>query len=99
MEICVYCGNQFGFNQQFCSSCGKNRSPLQNQNQQRSRLTKSHHEKMIAGVCGGIAEHYNMDPSMVRLAFILFSILGGSGVLLYIILVLIIPHPFVPYKQ
>lgn len=98
MEVCVYCGTQFGFNQEFCSSCGKKRSPVQNQ-QQIHRLTKSHNEKMIAGVCGGIAEHYNMDPSMVRLAFILFSILGGSGVLLYLILIFVIPDPFVPYKQ
>ena len=46
---------------------------------------------MLCGVCGGIAEYFGVDPTVIRLAWVLFSALGGSGVLAYIICALIIP--------
>jgi len=47
---------------------------------------------MIAGVCGGIGEYFEVDPTLVRLAWILFGLLGGAGVLAYIIAWLIVPE-------
>ena len=47
--------------------------------------------KMIAGVCGGIAKYFEIDPTIVRLAWVIFSAMGGSGVLAYIIAAIIIP--------
>ena len=47
--------------------------------------------KMIAGVCGGIAKYFEIDPTVVRLAQVIFSAMGGSGVLAYIIAAIIIP--------
>ena len=44
------------------------------------RLYKSDN-KILAGVCGGIAEYFSVDPTLIRLAWVLFSALGGSGVL------------------
>ena len=55
------------------------------------RLYKINKGKMIDGVCGGIAEYFNIDPSLVRLGWILFSVCGGSGILAYIIAALVIP--------
>ena len=55
-------------------------------------LTKSHN-RVVAGVCGGVANYMNMDPTIVRVAFFLFVWFGGSGVLLYIILALLMPNP------
>ncbi len=55
------------------------------------RLYKSNENKMLAGVCGGIAEYFNIDPTLVRLGWVLFSFLGGSGLLAYIISAIIIP--------
>lgn len=49
-------------------------------------------DKKIGGVCGGIAEHFDMDPTVVRLFWILFSIFGGAGVIGYIIAMVIIPE-------
>ena len=46
---------------------------------------------MIAGVCAGLAEYFAIDPTLVRLTWVLFCALGGSGVLAYIICALIIP--------
>ncbi|MDO5389714.1 MAG: PspC domain-containing protein [Eubacteriales bacterium] len=55
------------------------------------RLYKSNENKMIEGVCGGIAEFFGIDPTLVRLGWVLFCILGGSGILAYIIAAIIIP--------
>lgn len=57
----------------------------------KARLCKSRN-KMIAGVCGGIAEYFSIDPTLIRLAWVLFCALGGSGVLAYIIAAIIIPE-------
>lgn len=56
------------------------------------RLYKSNENKMLDGVCGGIAEYFDVDPTLIRLAWILFCLLGGSGVLAYIIAMIIIPR-------
>ena len=56
------------------------------------RLYKSNTDKMLDGVCGGIAEYFNIDPTLVRLAWVLFCALGGSGILAYIIAAIIIPR-------
>jgi phage shock protein C len=47
---------------------------------------------MIAGVCGGLAVHLGLDPLLVRVAFVLFALGGGCGVLLYIILWILMPQ-------
>ena len=56
------------------------------------RLYRSKDNRVIAGVCGGIAEYFNVDPTVVRLAWIVFTLLGGSGILAYFIAWLIIPE-------
>ena len=55
------------------------------------KLYKSNTNKMLEGVCGGIAEYYGIDPTIVRLAWVVFCALGGSGILAYIIAAIIIP--------
>lgn len=55
------------------------------------RLYKSEQDKKIAGVCGGIAEYFNCDPTLIRLAWVLFTALGGSGLLAYIVCAIIFP--------
>lgn len=56
------------------------------------RLYKSNQNKMIDGVCGGIAEYFGIDPTVVRLIWALFSLMGGCGILAYIIAAIIIPR-------
>lgn len=55
------------------------------------RLYKSNENRMIDGVCGGIAEYLDMDPTLIRLGWVLFCALGGSGIIAYIIAAIIIP--------
>ncbi|MGN0243566.1 MAG: PspC domain-containing protein [Lachnospiraceae bacterium] len=56
------------------------------------RLYKSNNNKMIDGVCAGIAEYFDIDPTLVRLGWVLFGFMGGSGFLAYIIAAIIIPR-------
>lgn len=55
------------------------------------KLYRSRRDRMIAGVAGGIAEYFRVDPSLVRLIWVGLALMGGSGLLLYIIAALIIP--------
>ena len=56
------------------------------------RLYRSSTDKKIGGVCGGIAEYFNVDPTLVRAAFLLFALAGGPGVLVYIVLYFVMPE-------
>lgn len=56
------------------------------------RLYRSASDKMLAGVCSGIARYFGVDPTLIRLAWVLFCCLGGSGVLAYIICAIVIPQ-------
>ena len=47
---------------------------------------------MIDGVCGGIAEYFDVDPTLVRIGLVLFSAMGGAGVLAYIVMAIIVPR-------
>ena len=59
------------------------------------RLCKSRTNRMIDGVCGGVAEYFGLDPTLVRIAWVLLTLLGGSGILLYIVGMIIMPtSPF-----
>jgi phage shock protein C len=56
------------------------------------KLYRSVTDKMLGGVCGGLAEYFAIDPVIVRLIFVLAVIFGGSGILAYIILWIVIPQ-------
>lgn len=55
------------------------------------QLTRSRTDRMIGGVCGGLARYFGVDPSLIRLAFALAFVFGGSGLLLYLILWIVLP--------
>lgn len=56
------------------------------------KLYRSMMNKKICGVCGGIGEYFDIDPTVIRLAWVLFALLGGSGLLAYIICAIVIPQ-------
>lgn len=56
------------------------------------RLYRSRENRMIGGVCSGLGEYLTLDPTLVRLLFILFALTGGSGILAYLIMLLVIPE-------
>ncbi|HTP12536.1 MAG TPA: PspC domain-containing protein [Bacteroidota bacterium] len=56
------------------------------------RLYRSPREKMLGGVCGGLAEYFEVDPVLIRILFVVAVFVGGSGILAYIICWIIIPE-------
>ena len=61
-------------------------------NETKKRLHKSRDNKMIAGICGGVGEYFDIDPTLIRLGWVLFCAMGGSGIVAYIIAAIIIPE-------
>ena len=57
------------------------------------KLTRSNTEKMLCGVCGGLAEYFDFDPTLVRVAYAFMSVFaaGFPGILLYVVLALVMP--------
>jgi phage shock protein C len=62
------------------------------------RLQRSRTERMIAGVCGGVAEYFEVDPTLVRLIWVAITVMAGAGILLYLIMWVVMPleHPGPP---
>ena len=68
------------------------------------KLYRSKTDKKIAGVCGGLAQYFNIDSTLIRLAFVIFCLAGGSGILVYIICALVISEEpenggYTPYQD
>ena len=61
---------------------------------EQKKLFRSIDNRMICGVCGGVGNYFNVDPTLIRLVWVLASILGGSGLLVYIIAAIIIPEEY-----
>ena len=57
-----------------------------------NKLYRSNRNKMLCGVCGGVGEFFGIDPTLVRLGWVVFCALGGSGILAYIIAAIIVPQ-------
>ncbi|SDY22475.1 PspC domain-containing protein [Tindallia californiensis] len=56
------------------------------------RFYRSRKDKKLAGVCGGVAEYFEVDPTLIRLIWVVFTFAGGAGVLAYIIAAIIMPE-------
>ena len=63
------------------------------------KLYRSRTDKMIGGVCGGIADYFNIDATLVRVLYVLISVFSAAfpGILVYIIMLIIVPEE--PYIQ
>jgi len=59
---------------------------------QAKRLYRSRKNKMLAGVCGGIAEYFDVDPTLIRLLWVLLILAGGAGIVLYLLALVIVPE-------
>ena len=88
--FCTHCGREVAESNNYCSSCGT----LQRQRTSHKQLTLSAVDKKIAGVCGGIAEYLDVDPTIVRLIWVALSVVPGGfvgGALAYFLAWIIIP--------
>lgn len=55
------------------------------------KLYRSNTNRKLCGVCGGLAEHFDIDPTIIRLIFVFLTLFGGGGLLIYLICALVIP--------
>lgn len=58
------------------------------------KLYRSSNDKKIAGVCGGLGEYFNIDPTLIRIAFLVGLLIAGGGLLLYLIIWLATPEAY-----
>ena len=63
------------------------------------KLYKSRKNQVVDGVCAGIAMYLNLDPSLVRILWILFTLAGGAGILAYIVCMCVLPRQPKKKKQ
>jgi phage shock protein C len=55
------------------------------------KLYRSKTNRQVAGVCGGLAEYFSLDVTLIRVLFVLLAVLGGSGLVIYIAMWIIVP--------
>lgn len=94
--ICHNCQKEIAAGSSFCYSCGakqpqasssgNNPSPLYTK-----KLMRSSTDKKIAGVCGGLAEYFDIDSTVLRLLWVLALFFAGTGGLIYLILWIVLP--------
>ena len=58
------------------------------------RIIRSRKDRIVTGVCGGFAEYFGLDPSLIRLGWIFFTLFGGSGILAYFLAMIVIPDEY-----
>jgi phage shock protein C len=59
---------------------------------QTRKLYRSRSDRKLAGVCGGLAQYFNLDATLIRVLFVVLAVLGGSGLVLYLAMWIIVPN-------
>ena len=60
------------------------------------RLYRSQKDRMFGGVCAGLGEFLNIDPTVIRLLFVLATVFGGAGIVIYLAMLLVVPEAPLP---
>ena len=55
------------------------------------KLYRSRTERMVAGVCGGLAEYFNVDTTVIRVLFLVITLFGGAGLVVYVVMWILVP--------
>ena len=86
---CPNCGKEYIERVNFCCQCG---TALFTPAVRRKPLMRSRTNRKIAGVCAGLAEYLDVDPTLIRILWVMLAIFGGCGVLAYLIAWIIMPE-------
>ena len=89
--ICYNCQKEILDGSRYCYHCGAAQKPLSPPPRERRPLRRSRKYKAIAGVCGGFADYFELDVSLVRVIWLLAAVFGGSGLIAYLICWIVIP--------
>ncbi len=91
--FCPKCGKEYTEKVNYCCQCG---TLMFGPPTAPKKLTRSVLDKKIAGVCGGLAEYLDMDPTLVRLVWVMLAIFVGWGIIGYIIAWIVLPEQPLP---
>lgn len=86
--FCPQCGKEYSQRVNFCCQCG---TAMVAPTRPRKKLMRSRTDEKIAGVCGGFAEYFEMDSTLMRLLWLTLALVGGWGLLAYIIAWIVMP--------
>ena len=92
--ICQNCQKDIAAGSNFCYNCGAKQSdPAQYAyNSPRRRLVRSINDRKIAGVCSGLADYFDIDPTVVRVIWALATFIPGPNIIAYIVLWIVLPE-------
>ena len=93
---CVNCRKDIAVGSRFCYNCGAKQPEtaapgLSPATGGKKKLMRSSTDKKIAGVCAGLADYFDMDPTVIRVLWLLTVLCAGTGILAYIILWIVLP--------
>jgi phage shock protein C len=93
---CVNCQKDIAVGSRFCYNCGAKQPEtpppgLSPATGGKKKLMRSSTDKKIAGVCSGLADYFDIDPTIVRVVWLLAVLCAGTGLLLYVILWIVLP--------
>ncbi|MBI4466941.1 MAG: PspC domain-containing protein [Acidobacteria bacterium] len=88
---CYNCQKEIVEGSRYCYHCGAAQKPLTPPPGVRKPLRRSRKHKVIAGVCGGFAEHFGLDVSLMRVIWLLIALFGGGGLIAYLICWVVVP--------
>jgi phage shock protein C len=88
--FCPQCGVEYTEPVNYCSQCGASLQKVISRSAKKLALSKT--DKKIAGVCGGFAEYLDMDPTLVRLIWVIMALCVGWGVVGYLVAWIVMPE-------
>lgn len=91
--ICYNCQREIAEGSRYCYLCGAAQKPFSPASSLRKPLRRSRRNAMIAGVCAGFAEHFDLDTALVRVMWALVTVFSGvvGGILAYVVCWIVIP--------
>ena len=94
--ICNSCQRNIADGSKFCYNCGARQvatgaPDMASATGGQKKLMRSSTDKKLGGVCAGVADYFDMDPTLVRVLWLLVVLCGGTGILLYVILWIVLP--------
>lgn len=92
---CASCQKEIAAGSRFCCNCGAKQvetgAPGLSPAGAAKKLMRSSTDKKIAGVCAGLADYFDLDATVIRLVWLVLILFGGTGILAYIILWIVLP--------
>jgi phage shock protein C len=93
---CATCQKEIATGSKFCYNCGAKQpelgQPSTPPSAVRKKLVRSTNDRKIAGVCAGVADYFDFDPTIVRVVWLLATLVPGPNILAYIILWIAVPE-------